>query len=57
MARKIKFSGGLNKNSLNQRILLLIWKILKEIAKTPEELLEGTTTTAIMKSILLKKDI
>lgn len=55
MTKKLQFSGGskrgLKKNSLGQRMLLLTWEILKEIAKTPGDLLEGTTTTDIMKKV------
>jgi CRISPR-associated endonuclease Cas2 len=43
MSKKLQFSGGLKKNSLSQKMLLIIWKTLKEIAKTPDELLEGMT--------------
>jgi len=53
MRKKLQFSGclkrGLKKNSLGKKVLLLIWEVLQEIAKTPGELLEGTTTSDIMK--------
>lgn len=52
MAKKLQFSGGLKKDSLGHKALLLTWEVLKEIAKTPgelAELLEGTTTSDIIK--------
>lgn len=49
MTKKLKFSGGLNKNSLSRRVFLLTWQALKEVAKTSGELLEGTTTSDIVK--------
>ncbi len=51
MTKKLQFSGGLKKSSFSKKMLVLTWEVLKEVAKTPGELLEGTTTSDIMKKV------